>query len=442
MKKAIFKSTIALLIIFIFSTTIFLSGCGKSADPNVSQTSGNKDGEIITLDFMYWDDSEGTKKVFEDYAKNFEAQNKNIKINLQIVPPGDQYYGQLDTRIAGNKAPDVVRLEYQKLGRYAYSDALLDITNEISKENLDDLFPAFKSAVTFNEKIYGIPHHTDTYALFYNKELLQKAGISVPASIDKAWSWDQFLEIARTIKQKTDVKYPFAYRWTKFNGYYVDPLVYMNGASFVNDDFTKANMNTPQGIEFFKFIQTWVKEGMVPSVTPNTPDPIDELFTSGACAMIFSGCWMMENYDKNFKDKWGVTYLLQKDGKSGATFGGNAMSALAQSKHPKEAIKFVEFITNAENSKAICEGAGFLPVRKSLEDGSVKYSTFNDEMQIFIKQSSTIDPMMMKVESLDKFSEINKVFGDSIEKIVALDGQPEQVAKEMDEEVNKILNEK
>jgi multiple sugar transport system substrate-binding protein len=429
MKKPKRERVFIPLIVSALGVLLVLTGCSKSA-------------QKITLDFMYWNDSQATKQYFEDVASKFQSENPKVTINLQVVPPGDQYYGQLDTRIAGKQAPDTVRLEYQKLGKYADAGALLDLTNYINKANLADVFPAFVSAVTFNGKLYGMPHHTDTYALFYNKALLQKAGISVPTSIDKAWTWDQFLDVAKTVKQKTGVKYAFTYRWVKTNGYYVDPLIYMGGASLTTDDLTRANMNTPQGIDFFKYIQTWVKDRLVPAVSPNTPDPVDTLFTSGVSALIFSGSWMMEYYDKNFKDQWGVTYLIQKDGRTGATFGGNAISATVQTKHPKEAAKFVEFMTNADNSKAICAAAGFLPVRNSLLNGGVTYQRFNDEMQVFIKQASKIDPKMMKVEGFARFSEINQVLGDSIEKIVVGKGDPGQVAKDMDDAVNKILSEK
>lgn len=442
MKKSKAKGLFALVLTLTLSIFLALSGCGKGTEGKGTEPAGSKGVETVTLDFMYFDDMPAVQKVFNDVIATFESENPNIKINKQVVPIGDQYYGQMDTRIAGKKAPDVVRLEYQRIGKYANAGALLELSSYISKENQDDMFPAFKSAVTFNEKLCGMPHHTDTYALFYNKELLQKAGITVPASIEKAWTWDEFLNVARTVKGKTGVKYPFTYRWVKGSGYYANPLIYMCGASLTNDDATKANMNTPQGVEFFKFLQTWVNDGLVPDVSPNSPDPIDELFTSGATAMIFSGSWMMDYYDKNFKDKWGVTFMVQKDGKTGSTFGGNAIAGLSQTKHPKEAAKFIEYITNAENSKVLCEAAGFLPVRKSLAQGNLKYEKFSEEMNLFAKQSGTVDPNMVKIECHEKFNDINKIICDSIEKIVLKKGEPEQVAKEMDDEINKILSEK
>lgn len=82
----------------------------------------------------------------------------------------------MDTRIAGNDWPDVIRYSYQKIGKFKSADVMLDLTPYFTQENLDDVSPAFLQSGMYNGKLVAMPHHTDTIALFYNKRMFEEAG--------------------------------------------------------------------------------------------------------------------------------------------------------------------------------------------------------------------------------------------------------------------------
>jgi hypothetical protein len=49
--------------------------------------------------------------------------------------------------------------------------------------------------------LYGVPHHTDVSAIVYNKDLFRSAGIgALPDRLEDAWSWDEFLDVARRLR--------------------------------------------------------------------------------------------------------------------------------------------------------------------------------------------------------------------------------------------------
>jgi len=439
MKSLKVKSILAIFISLSIMLPMTLTGCANKNEPT-SKTDDTVTSEPVTLDFTYWEGSPSDKKGFDTLISKFENENPNIKINKQILPSGSKYYESLDTRIAGKQYPSIARVQYQKLGRYIDAGVLLDMTSYIDKASQEDLIPAFKSAVSVEDKLYAMPHHTDTMGLFYNKGMFEKAGIQVPTSIDKAWTWDEFLDVARKVKEKAGVKYAFTYKWTKNTGYRSLPFLYMNGGSILNEDGTKAGINTPQGLEYLKYIETWSKEGLISKTSPSSNDNADEIFASGTVAMEFGGNYIMSYLDENMKgQKWGVTYMPQKNGKTGSDMGGNALGVFAKSKHPKEAAKFVEFMTNAENSKQFCEVTNFLPVRKSVSQETMKFATYNEEMKLFLDQVKTIDPKMAAVETNRKFQPITQVISDNIEKLILNGARSEEVVKDMEKGINEAL---
>jgi multiple sugar transport system substrate-binding protein len=439
MKSLKVRNILAICTALSILMTMTLTGCASKTKPT-SNTGNTAKSEPVVLDFTYWEGSPADKQGFDSLISKFENENPNIKINKQILPSGSKYYESLDTRIAGKQYPSIARLQYQKLGRYIDANVLLDMTSRIDKANQEDLLPAFRSAVSVKDKLYAMPHHTDTMAIFYNKDMFEKAGIQPPTSIDKAWTWEEFLDVSRKVKEKTGVKYAFTYKWTKNTGYRALPFLYMNGGSILNADGTKAAINTPQGIEFLNYIKTWSSEGLISKTSPNSSDSPDELFVTGVVAMEIAGNYIMSYIDENMKDKkWGVTYMPQKNGKTGSDMGGNALAVFAQSKYPEESAKFVKFMTDAENSKAFCEVTNFLPVRKSIPKESMKFAAYNNEMKLFLDQVATVDPNMAAVETNKKFQPIMQVISDNIEKIILNSASGEQVVKDMEKGINDAI---
>ncbi len=88
-----------------------LTGCSGKTE----NTQG-EDDEVESIDFMYWNNGADTEdtvaidRIIEKYE-----QETGITVNKIVVPEG-KFYETLDTRIAGDQAPDLVRVKYQTMG--------------------------------------------------------------------------------------------------------------------------------------------------------------------------------------------------------------------------------------------------------------------------------------------------------------------------------------
>ena len=427
------RKIIAPCLVTVLCAAVAFAGGQKDAKSSTK--------EPVTINFTYWEGSPSDKLGFDTIIEKFEKDYPNIKVNRQIIPFGDKYFASLDTRIAGKDYLEVARMQYQRLGKYITAGVCKDITKSVDKADLDDLIPAFKSAVSYNGKLYAFPHHTDTMGLFYNKKIFSQAGIKAPTSIDKAWTWEEFLDVARAIKTKGDVKYPFTYKWTRNASYRSLPFLYMTGGALTDDSVSKATIDSPEGIEWLKYIETWAKEGLISRTTPVQNDNPDELFTSKVVAMEFAGNYIMSYVEKNMPGEWGVTYMPRKGSKTGSDMGGNALIPFDKAKHADEALIFIKYLTNAENMKFFCETTGFLPVRKSVATGPMNYKDFSAEQKIFLEQAATIDPRMARLETDKRFQPMLTVLSEGIEKLILGASTAEKVAKEMDAKIQAILKE-
>jgi len=391
--------------------------------------------------FTYWAGSPSDEAAWKLILDGFTKDHPEIKLEAEEMP-SNTYATQLDTLVAGNDWPDVMRCTYQRLGKYKESGVLLDLTDIISKESIDDLVPAYRNALTYEGKLLGMPHHTDTVAVFYNKEMFEKSGIRIPTSTKDGWTWDELDSIAKKLKSDHDLENAFAGIWENNNGYRFLPFVYMNGGALLNDDGTKITADTPEFINAIKLFESWRKDNLVTATGMTQPNQANSMFVAKKLAFVFAGSWHCSYMEENFPGNWGVTYMPVVDGKTGSDMGGNGLFAYKGTKYPNASAIFIDYVTNAENMQAFCEEGNFIPVRQSLIDKGLTFVEFQDEMNIFLNIVSTIDPKMAQDETSAKFQQLNLAFCQEMDPLVVNgSATAEEVVSNLQAKLQEILDE-
>ena len=143
----------------------------------------------------------------------------------------------------------------------------MDLSPYIEAGTAEAFTPAVWSAVTVDGAPYGMPHHTDTFALYYNADMLDQAGISLPNSLDDAWTWQRFIENAKLLKERRLGSYPFAMSWQNGSVHRWLVYLYQHGGKLLNDDLSAAAIQDPEGLETIRWTQSWFQEGLVPPST-------------------------------------------------------------------------------------------------------------------------------------------------------------------------------
>lgn len=395
--------------------------------------------EGAVIEITYWEGSKSDKDAWDWAIENLKKDHPEITINAQVYP-SNTYRDQLDTRIAGNDWPDVMRYTYQRLGKFKESDTMLDLGPYISEESLNDLIPAFRAACTYNGKLVAMPHHTDVIALFYNKQMLADAGIEVPGSLSEAWSVEEFTEIARKLKTANNLDYAMGGIWENGSGYRYLPFLYMYGGALMSEDQTEITMITPAALEAIQLYESWRKEDLINNVAFTATPACNMMFVAKQTAFAFAGSWHCSYMQENMANEWGVTYMPQKNGKTGSDMGGNGIFAYTGTKYPKAAAIVVEYLTRAENMKGFCEAGNFIPVRQSLMAEGLTFSAFQEEMELFMEIAGTIDTKMAADETSVPFQDLNATFSEAMDPMI-VDGSrtAEQVLEECQTRMTEIL---
>ncbi len=393
-----------------------LAGCGGASD----------DPNALTFTTYELPDN----AVLEALIRRYERQNPDISIELQRVPGGN-YWPQLETRLAAGEGPDIVRINYQRLKKYSSGGALVDVTDPFDERYGEQFVPAVWQAVRDDGRTWGLPHHTDTFATFYNIAFFDQLGIDVPQSLDESWSWEEFIEIARRLKSETDAEYAFAFNWQGETPYRWLPFLYMNGGRLLAEDLRTPEITAPEGVEALEWTQGWFTEGLVPpNTTVKVTEEIQNLFANRTIGMMLNGDWLLPAVeDLMGKDGWGVTYMPRGDSGMASDLGGNGFCVTKDCANPEAAIDFLRFLGTEENMRYFVTEANFLPTRKSLVEERLAYKSYAPEMNLFKEQSTTVPSSMARAETIPAFEEINQRMSDEFDLMLTSGQSPQETAE-------------
>jgi multiple sugar transport system substrate-binding protein len=391
----------------------------------------------VTLTLSVWAgkaESDG----FNALIAKYQAKNPNVTIRLEIIPFG-QFYQSIDTRLAGRQAPDVFRVTYPQIGRYAMAKGAVDLSGHIDADYGKAFTPAIWDAVNYQGKPYALPHHTDTLALFYNIEALEKIGVQVPTKLDDAWTWARFIEVARALKAKSIGNFPFASAWQNGSSHRWLIYLYQHGGRLLGPNFDTVEADNAAGIETVAWTQSWFKEGLVPpSSSVKSSEAIQNLFVNGTIPLMIYGNWQIPFVEQQAKFKWGVTYL-PRDIAMADDMGGTCLAVSRDTKNRDTAIDFVKFVASEEAMREFVDIGQFLPVRTALVNGGQTYRLRPDEMKVFVNQTTTIPSHLARTITHPAWGKFNPRLTDELD-LAFTSGQAADVtAKNIAAHVRNIL---
>lgn len=391
-----------------------LSGCAGFTKSDDSGGSGTKAG---TLKFTTWG-SDAEAAAFRQLAKAFEAANKGAKVDLKIVPYEDMFTG-IDAQLQSGTAPDIFRVDYTTLGVYSSKDVLLDLTPSLDSSLTSDLIPALLQAVTYEDKIYGVPQETDTTAVLYRPDLLEAAGVtSVPTKLADAWTWEEFEQVADKLKGSLDPKIkPFCYDWQQLGAFRWLTWLFEAGGRLLEDDLTTPAIDSAEGRRAMDFTTGFFTKGWVPKNTSvkGATYP-DAAFISGEVAMAFAGNFLLPGIEEGIKKKfeYGVTYQ-PRDKRASSDLGGNALVATKDSANKDMAAEFLSFMVEPKNMRLFCEKSLELPTRQSLVSEKLDFAVRSDLMPVYVDQTTTLTADDVAQVTVPWFGQVNTLLQDQLE---------------------------
>ena len=399
-----------------FLSAMGLSAATLAAAPILSGCSTGDDG--TNLSFSGPIDAVETNALFEKYAAEFEGANPGTTVTVGTNGAGnfDQWF---QARLAAKNAPDVLRSAPVAIGRYIANGGMLDISDYLPDGYGEQFNQTFWSQVSPQDGgIFGIPQTVSTIAIYYRRSMIEQVGARIPTSPDDAWTWDEFIEISKEVKDVTG-SYAFSYSWSAQGAYYWLPILYQHGGALVEDDLRTPAVVSDEAISALEWTKSWFDQGLISpanSIQGTSGDDALNLFTTEQVGMMVNGHWKLTNARDSTldPDDWDVTYLF-RDVETASMVGGSIVGVTRDVKNPELATELAQTMCSEENMREFCAKTLFLPARNSLaEEGGVPWEFRPEVVDVFVQQSAAIPEAMYRLQTSPYFSTINTAMGNEL----------------------------
>ena len=346
--------------------------------------------------------NEGTK--LGALADDFMKEYPGVKVSVTPVDWG-QAVTKLQTAIGGKQTPDVSQMGTDMMGQFAQTGAL-----EAVPANFDSsqFFESAWNTGVVDGTAYGVPWYVETRALYWRKDLAEKAGLTAAPT-----TWAELKDAAKALQTKGGAKWGISLG-TK-NWQELMPFVWSNGGDAMTADGSAFAFDTPEFTDALSEYQSYFQDGLTPKQVPEGFD-ITPAFVSGTHPMFFSGPWHLSLLDEaggaDFADKWEVAPMPGKDAPPGTSFiGGSNLVVFKDSPNKDAAWAFVQYLSRPDVQAKWYETVTDMPAVKAAWDDAALQD--DPRVDVFRTQLDTTKAQ----PAIPTWSEISSAINDEMEKV-------------------------
>ncbi|HET9650356.1 MAG TPA: sugar ABC transporter substrate-binding protein [Microlunatus sp.] len=418
------------------------SGGGGGSGDQAIDTS-NASGEIS---YWLWDANQ--LPAYQQCADDFHAKNPNITVKITQAA-WDDYWTKLTNGFVGGTAPDVFTDHLSKYPEFVSQEQLVPLDATLQKDGIDTSIYQQGLAdlwVGQDGKRYGLPKDFDTVSVFYNKKLIDDAGIKESDLQNMTWNPDDggtyekiiaHLTIDKNGKRgdepgfdKTKVKvYGLGLdggsgggngqtQWSMYTGtlpwQFTDKNPWGTHYNYDNADFQKT----------MGWMRSLIDKGYMPSVEAVTGQSSADIFGAGKYAMVTNGSWMIgQMYSYKGIETATAPTPVGPSGKRSSMYNGLADSIWVGSKNKPAAAKWVEYLGSAACQDVVGEkGVVFPAVKTSTDKAQAAFKAKNIDVNSFLIQVKDGTTFLFPIT--DHASEIQGIMNPAMDAVWTGKAQP------------------
>ncbi|MET3633693.1 extracellular solute-binding protein [Streptococcus porcorum] len=333
----------------------------------------------------------GAKKSYQDTVKQFEKENKGIKV--KIIESNDSK-AQENVKKDPSKAADVFSLPHDQLGQLVESGVIQEIPEQYAEAiEKNDTEQALLGA-QYKGKTYAFPFGVESQVLFYNKTKLSEEDVKSYETITS--------------------KATFGATFKQMNAYATGPLFMSVGDTLFGEsgeDPKGTNWGNEAGVSVLKWIAAQKDNSGFVNLDANN---VMSKFGDGSVAAIESGPW---DYDAAVKavgaENLGVAVypkvtigdkeVQQKAFLGVKLYAVNQAPAGTDTKRIAASYKLAAALTNAESQKNQFETRNIVPSNKEVQESSDVQNNILAQAVTQMASSSDYTVVMPKLSQMSTF---------------------------------------
>ncbi|MBS6071331.1 MAG: sugar ABC transporter substrate-binding protein [Actinomyces urogenitalis] len=240
-------------------------------------------GDVTTLKILDYYADDPDNGIF---AEALEAAAKKVGVTIERETVNGTSLIQKVLQMSSSRTlPDLLMLDNPDLQQIAATGALTPLGDLGFKA--DGFIDGFVGAGTYDGELYGMGPCANTLGLYYNKDLLDAAGVAVPTT------WEELKTAAKTLTSGDTYGIAFCAKASYEGSWQFLPFFWSAGAD-------ETDIATPEAASALQLWVDLVREGSASESVLNwSQTELGEQFTSAKAAMVIDGPWLTTTFDKS-----------------------------------------------------------------------------------------------------------------------------------------------
>ncbi|GGY58891.1 sugar ABC transporter substrate-binding protein [Pseudoduganella albidiflava] len=325
-----------------------LPACTRTADDGATVLkfwAMGREGEVVTA-----------------LIPEFERLYPGVKVDVQQLP-WTAAHEKLLTAFAGEAMPDLFQLGNTWVAELAALKAIEPLDARVAASaTLDpkDYFAGIWQTNVIDGRLYGVPWYVDTRVMFYNRELLARAGHArMPAT------WEGWMAAMRAVKKIVGPdKYVILLPHEEFAPLLV--LALQQPEELLRDGGRYGNFRSASFRRALQLYADMYREGLAPKERVSN---IYHEFSTEYVSFYISGPWNIGEFRRRVapdrQHTWATALMPGPHGPAASLAGGSSLAVASSSRHKQAAWQLVEYLSQVDTAAKFNALTGNLPPRRA-----------------------------------------------------------------------------
>jgi multiple sugar transport system substrate-binding protein len=414
-----------------------LAGCGGGPQNNPavqgSQGGGGRTYDGPKVELAFWNGFTGGDGPFmRELVEQFSAEHDNINVSMNTIE-WVKYYQNVPAAVRSGQGPDVGIMHSDQLGTNAARGVIIpldDVAQALGLKESDFASLVWQAGI-YNNQRFGIPLDMHPLGLYYNKAVMEEAGLDPNSPPKTREDYEAALQELKSNGVQGSWVSPFPFtgvlQW--------ESLLFQFGGSLYNEDVTQATFNSDAGVEALTWMVDLVKNGHSPKNVAQDAEYV--AFQNGQNALHWNGIWQINAFKEVDDLEWGVTPVPQIGSEKGVWSGSHnfvIMNRTPPDENKQQAARvFINWVSQRSIEWA---KAGQIPARNSVRE--------SQEFQN-LQEQSTLAQQVDYVTFVPPVPGIGDVqpttFDQAVNEAVLLKKEPKTALDEAAARANQLLEE-
>jgi len=345
------------------AAVLALAACGGGDKAAPSATGAASEG-TTTTEIAFWDPypQREAGSPWDQLVKSCAPEGSTI---TRTAAPQNDVFTQLTTSVKEGNPPDVVLLDNPMMPDAATAGLLA--TAEQAGLDTSGYDANLIAPGTVKGKAYGIPMGSNALGLYYNKDILDKAGVD-PTSIK---DWDSLNAAIEKVVASGKKGITFAGIAGEEGSFQFEPWFWGAGADL-------KDLGSDSAIASGQLLSDWIGKGWAPrSAATDNQSASWDVFLTGEYGFAENGSWFAQAAADNKDFSVGMIPIPGKDGgvapvPTGGEFAVAPLQKTDASNHYANAAAVITCLTSGEKASQTSEALGYLSAKADVRAEQVK----------------------------------------------------------------------